>query len=34
MNECINSNEFRLTLLSEEDFINVIENEKKNLELM
>lgn len=33
-NKTIFSSEFRLTIPSDEDFINVIENEKKNLELV
>lgn len=33
-NETIFSSEFRLTIPSEEEFISVIENEKKNLELI
>ena len=33
-NKTIFSSEFRLTIPSEKDFIDVIENEKKNLELI
>ena len=33
-NKTIFSSEFRLTIPSEEEFINVIESEKKNLELV
>lgn len=33
-NKTIFSSEFRLTIPSEKDFIDVIENEKKNIELV
>lgn len=33
-NKTIFSSEFRLTIPTEKEFINVIENEKKNIELM
>ena len=33
-NKTIFSSEFRLTILSEKEFIDVIENEKKNMEFI